>query len=86
MRRGGPAGASSQAAGSGAPLSQRSFLGHALPESLLWVLEAHGPAAFAEALAGDHDTPELVWTSGMRAQRLVPQVRGEGGGGRGGGG
>ena len=39
------------------------------------MLESYGPAAFAAALAGDADTPELVWTHAMRMQRLVPQAR-----------
>jgi len=56
------------------PLAQQSFLGGLLPESLLYVLTTHGPQAFASAMAGDMDTPELVWTHQMRGQRLVPQV------------
>ena len=65
----------SAAASPGATLAQRSYLGALLPESLLHVLDSYGPGAFAAALAGDSDTPELVWTHRMRAQRLVPQVR-----------
>lgn len=62
-------------AGSGGyTLAQRSFLGAMLPESLLYVLHTGGPAAFAAAMAGDSDTPELLWTHRMRSQRLVPQV------------
>ena len=57
------------------PLAQRSFLGGLLPESLLYVLTTSGPEAFAAAMVGDVDNPELVWTHRMRAQRLVPQVR-----------
>lgn len=60
-------------AGAG-PLAARSFLGGLLPESLLYVLTSSGPQAFAAAMVGDSDTPELVWTHRMRAQRLVPQV------------
>jgi DnaJ family protein C protein 13 len=56
------------------PLAQRSILGGLLPESLLHMLESYGPDAFAAALAGDAETPELVWTAGMRGQRLVPQM------------
>lgn len=37
-------------------------------------LQTGGPSAFAAALAGDADTPELIWTHRMRGQRLVPQV------------
>ncbi len=59
----------------GYTLAQRSFLGGLLPESLLYVLHTGGPAAWAAAMAGDSDTPELVWTHRMRGQRLVPQVR-----------
>ena len=44
-------------------------------ESLLYQLESYGPEAFAAALVGDSDTPELIWTHRMRGQRLVPQVR-----------
>jgi DnaJ family protein C protein 13 len=58
----------------GLPLAQRSYLGALLPESLLHMLESYGPGVFAEALAGDHDTPELVWTHAMRGGRLVPAV------------
>jgi DnaJ family protein C protein 13 len=58
----------------GTPLGQRSFLGGLLPESLLHILTSYGAGAFAAALVGDSDTPELVWTHRMRAQRLIPQV------------
>ena len=58
----------------GYTLAQRSFLGGLLPESLLYVLHTGGPTAWAAAMAGDSDTPELVWTHRMRGQRLVPQV------------
>lgn len=58
----------------GGSLAARSFLGGLLPESLLYVLTSSGPQAFAAAMVGDSDTPELVWTHRMRAQRLVPQV------------
>jgi DnaJ family protein C protein 13 len=58
----------------GMPLGQRSFLGGLLPESLLHMLTSYGAGAFAAALVGDSDTPELVWTHRMRAQRLIPQV------------
>lgn len=64
----------SAASGPGVPIGQRSFLGGLLPESLLHVLTSYGAGAFAAALCGDADTPELVWTHRMRAQRLVPQV------------
>ncbi|KAK9809260.1 hypothetical protein WJX72_012293 [[Myrmecia] bisecta] len=63
--------------GSGASagaLAARSFLGGLLPESLLYVLVTYGPGAFAAAMVGDADTPELVWTHRMRAERLVPQM------------
>ncbi len=55
-------------------LAARSFLGSLLPESLLYVLTTSGPQAFAAAMVGDSDSPELVWTHRMRAQRLVPQM------------
>lgn len=58
----------------GLPLAQRSFLGALLPESLLHMLESYGPGVFADALAGDHDTPELIWTHAMRGGRLVPAI------------
>ena len=58
----------------GLPLAARSYLGALLPESLLHVLEAYGARVFAQALAGDHDTPELIWTHAMRRGRLVPAV------------
>ncbi len=59
----------------GSGLAARSFLGALLPESLVQVLQGSGPAAFAAALAGDSDTPELIWTHRMRSQHLVPQAR-----------
>eukprot|EP00882_Tetradesmus_deserticola_P011484 GHRQ01012150.1.p1 GENE.GHRQ01012150.1~~GHRQ01012150.1.p1 ORF type:complete len:544 (+),score=279.40 GHRQ01012150.1:121-1632(+) len=58
----------------GLPLFQRSYLGALLPESLLHMLESYGPGVFAAALAGDHNTPEIVWTAGMRQQRLIPAM------------
>ncbi|GAB4814092.1 hypothetical protein N2152v2_001138 [Parachlorella kessleri] len=63
-----------EAAAAGQPLAQRSILGGLLPESLLYQLESYGPEAFAAALVGDSDTPELIWTHRMRGQRLVPQM------------
>lgn len=45
-----------------------------LAASLIFCLEEKGPEAFARALVGDSDTPELIWTHSMRLQRLVPQV------------
>ena len=57
------------------PLAQQSFLGGLLPESLLYVLTTQGPEAFAAAMVGDVDNPELIWTHRMRGQRLVPQAR-----------
>lgn len=62
-----------QPTAAGMSLAQRSILGPLLPESLLYVLETHGPAAFASTLVADSDTPELVWTHEMRGQ-LVAQV------------
>ncbi|GLC44152.1 hypothetical protein PLESTM_001561500 [Pleodorina starrii] len=62
------------AASAGLPLRQRSYLGHVLPESLLYVLETRGSEAFAAALCGDHDTPELIWTHAMRRGRLLPSL------------
>ncbi|GIM04041.1 hypothetical protein Vretimale_8678, partial [Volvox reticuliferus] len=62
------------AAAAGLPLRQRSYLGHVLPESLLYVLETRGSAAFAAALCGDHDNPELIWTHAMRRSRLLPAL------------
>ncbi|GAX72903.1 hypothetical protein CEUSTIGMA_g358.t1 [Chlamydomonas eustigma] len=58
----------------GLPLAQRSYLGHVLPESLIHVLEVYGPSAFANALAGDSETPEVVWGHAMRMGRLLPQL------------
>ncbi|KAL0040215.1 hypothetical protein WJX77_000548 [Trebouxia sp. C0004] len=55
-------------------LAARSFLGGLLPESLLYVLTTSGPQAFAAAMVGDSNSPELLWTHRMRAQRLVPQM------------
>ena len=46
-----------------------------LPESLLYVLERRGAAAFAAAIVADSDSPELVWTRDMRSSVLIPQVR-----------
>ncbi|MQM03981.1 hypothetical protein Taro_036766 [Colocasia esculenta] len=56
------------------PLAKRSVLGGLLPESLLYVLERSGPAAFAAAMVSDSDTPEIIWTHKMRAEHLIHQV------------
>ncbi|XP_010533202.1 PREDICTED: dnaJ homolog subfamily C GRV2 [Tarenaya hassleriana] len=56
------------------PLAKRSVLGGLLPESLLYVLERSGPAAFAAAMVSDSDTPEIIWTYKMRAENLICQV------------
>ncbi|CAH8327373.1 unnamed protein product [Eruca vesicaria subsp. sativa] len=56
------------------PLAKRSVLGGLLPESLLYVLERSGPAAFAAAMVSDSDTPEIIWTHKMRAEHLICQV------------
>ncbi|PQP95770.1 DnaJ like subfamily C member 13 [Prunus yedoensis var. nudiflora] len=53
---------------------KRSVLGGLLPESLLYVLERSGPAAFAAAMVSDSDTPEIIWTHKMRAENLIRQV------------
>nr|KYP55662.1 DnaJ isogeny subfamily C member 13 [Cajanus cajan] len=53
------------------PLAKRSVLGGLLPESLLYVLERSGPAAFAAAMVSDSDTPEIIWTHKMRAENLI---------------
>lgn len=51
-----------------------SILGGLLPESLLFVLDSYGPNAFAKALVGECDSPELIWTTAMRTGRLIPQM------------
>ncbi|XP_008800082.2 dnaJ homolog subfamily C GRV2 [Phoenix dactylifera] len=56
------------------PLAKRSVLGGLLPESLLYVLERSGPAAFAAAMVSDSDTPEIIWTHKMRAEHLIRQI------------
>lgn len=56
------------------PLAKRSVLGGLLPESLLYVLERSGPAAFAAAMISDSDTPEIIWNHKMRAEHLIRQV------------
>ncbi|XP_030954444.1 dnaJ homolog subfamily C GRV2 isoform X2 [Quercus lobata] len=56
------------------PLAKRSVLGGLLPESLLYVLDRSGPAAFAAAMVSDSDTPEIIWTHKMRAENLIRQV------------
>ncbi|CAM8953322.1 unnamed protein product [Rhodiola kirilowii] len=56
------------------PLAKRSVLGGLLPESLLYVLERSGPAAFAAAMVSESDTPEIIWTHKMRAENLIRQV------------
>ena len=58
--------------GGGGPAA--SFLAPLLPAGLLHTLDRAGAGAFAAALAGDADSPELVWTAAMRAARLVPQL------------
>ncbi|XP_044464758.1 dnaJ homolog subfamily C GRV2-like isoform X2 [Mangifera indica] len=62
------------AVSSSLPLAKRSVLGGLLPESLLYVLERSGPAAFAAAMVSDSDTPEIIWTHKMRADNLIRQV------------
>lgn len=62
------------AVSSSLPLAKRSVLGGLLPESLLYVLERSGPAAFAAAMVSDSDTPEIIWTHKMRAENLICQV------------
>lgn len=62
------------AVSSSLPLAKRSVLGGLLPESLLYVLERSGPAAFAAAVVSDSDTPEIIWTHKMRAENLIRQV------------
>uniref|UniRef100_A0A1D1ZA60 DnaJ subfamily C member 13 n=2 Tax=Anthurium amnicola TaxID=1678845 RepID=A0A1D1ZA60_9ARAE len=62
------------AVSSSLPLAKRSVLGGLLPESLLYVLERSGPAAFASAMVSDSDTPEIIWTHKMRAEHLIRQV------------
>lgn len=62
------------AVSSSLPLAKRSVLGGLLPESLLYVLERSGPAAFAAAMVSDSDTPEIIWTHKMRAEQLISQV------------
>ncbi|XP_078182422.1 DNAJ heat shock N-terminal domain-containing protein [Carex rostrata] len=56
------------------PLAKKSILGGLLPESLLYVLERSGSAAFAAAMVSDSDTPEIIWTHKMRAENLIRQV------------
>ncbi|KAK9822709.1 hypothetical protein WJX81_005943 [Elliptochloris bilobata] len=68
QRAGGASGAE------GGILAQRSALGVLVPEALLHMLASYGAGAFAAALVGDSDTPELIWTHRMRAQRLVPEM------------
>lgn len=62
------------AVSSSLPLAKQSVLGGLLPESLLYVLERSGPAAFAAAMISDSDTPEIIWTHKMRAENLIRQV------------
>ncbi|KAG8635782.1 hypothetical protein MANES_16G064500v8 [Manihot esculenta] len=62
------------AVSSSLPLAKRSVLGGLLPESLLYVLERSGPAAFTAAMVSDSDTPEIIWTHKMRADNLIRQV------------
>ncbi|CAI0389808.1 unnamed protein product [Linum tenue] len=62
------------AVSSSLPLAKRSVLGGLLPESLLYVLERSGPAAFSAAMVSDSDTPEIIWTHKMRAENLIRQV------------
>ncbi|XAR66965.1 hypothetical protein NMG60_11013364, partial [Bertholletia excelsa] len=62
------------AVSSSLPLAKRSVLGGLLPESLLYVLELSGPAAFSTAMVSDSNTPEIIWTHKMRAENLIHQV------------
>ncbi|CAI5970939.1 unnamed protein product [Closterium sp. NIES-65] len=56
------------------PLAKRSILGVLLPESLLYVLDRRGAAAFSAAVVADSDSPELIWTHAMRGSVLIPQI------------
>lgn len=67
-------GGAEAAVSSSLSLAKRSILGGLLPESLLYVLERGGPADFAAAMVADSDTPEIIWTHKMRAERLIDQV------------
>lgn len=42
-----------QSTHAGLPLGMRSYLGAALPESLLFALETQSPEVFADALSGE---------------------------------
>lgn len=67
-------GGAEAAVSSSLPLAKRSVLGGLLPESLLYVLERKGPAAFASSMVEDSDNPEIIWTHKMRGERLIDQV------------
>lgn len=55
-------------------LSDNSYLGSILPESLLHTLNHYGAKAFAEAFVSENNTPELIWTYEMRTNYLLPQI------------
>ena len=38
-------------------------------------MESGGAAAFAKAIVGDSNNPELIWTRQMRGERLIAQIR-----------
>ena len=46
--------------------SQRSVLGHMLPEAMICYLEHYEPEKFAEIFLGEFDTPEAIWNAEMR--------------------
>jgi hypothetical protein len=56
-------------------LAKRSILGTVLPESLICVLEAKGPTAFAEAFLSNLDTPDVIWKYSMRSHLLDMMVQ-----------
>ncbi|CAH0774017.1 unnamed protein product [Bemisia tabaci] len=47
-------------------LMQRSVLGPLLPEAMVYYLENHGAAKFAQIFLGEFDTPEAIWNAEMR--------------------
>jgi hypothetical protein len=50
----------------GQDISQRSILGHILPEAMVCYLENYEPEKFSEIFLGEFDTPEAIWSSEMR--------------------
>lgn len=54
----------------GQDIVQRSVLGPVLPEAMVCYLENYEAERFSEIFLGEFDTPEAIWSSEMRWERI----------------